>query len=214
VGYFEVEIPSAGKFIRTCFVADVGPNLQTRDPCLMFRLCGPTPERYNERERCVLMKLFSIACASFLLLLLVPRSDAQDLKELTQASIVVEQLEKTAKDIGLSEETLESQTLVGLKRDLPKLKISKDASPYVYVNVLAVEAGPDRVAVYVNIKVNRPVKILRDWSNSEVTGTVATVWNKGRLLAGPKYDMASRIREAISELTTKLAAAYYRDNPE
>jgi len=38
---------------------------------------------------------------------------------LTQASIVVEQLEKTAKDIGLSEETLESQTLVGLKRDLP-----------------------------------------------------------------------------------------------
>ncbi|MGB8494225.1 MAG: hypothetical protein WCE53_07510, partial [Candidatus Acidiferrum sp.] len=106
------------------------------------------------------MKLSSIACASFLLLLLAPRSDAQDLKELTQASIVVEELDKTAQDIGLSRETLESQTLVGLKRDLPKLKISKDASPYVYVHVLAVEAGPDRVAVYVDIKVNRPVKIL------------------------------------------------------
>jgi len=160
------------------------------------------------------MKLFSIACASFLLLLLAPQSDAQDLKELTQASMVVEQLNKTAQDVGLSEETLESQTLAGLKRDLPKLKISKDASPYVYVNVLAVEAGPDRVAVYVDIKINRPVKILRDWSNSEVTATVATVWNKGKLLIGTKYDMAARVREAISDLTTKFAAAYYRDNPE
>ncbi|MGB8493723.1 MAG: hypothetical protein WCE53_04920 [Candidatus Acidiferrum sp.] len=98
----------------------------------------------------------------------------------------------------MSEETLESQTLVGLKSDLPRLKISKDASPYVYVD----------------IKVNRPVKILREWSNSEVTATVATVWNKGKLLISTKYDMASRVREAISDLTTKLAAAYYRDNPE
>ena len=65
-----------------------------------------------------------------------------------------------------------------------------------------------------NIKVNRPVKILREWSNSEVTATVATVWNKGKLLISTKYDMASRVREAISDLTTKLAAAYYRDNPE
>lgn len=177
-------------------------------------LVNHAPERYNERERCALMKLFSIACASFLLLLLASQSDAQDLKELTQASIVVEQLEETAKDIGLSEETLESQTFARLKRDLPKLKISKDASPYVYVKVLAVEAGPDRVAVYVDMKINRPVKILRDWSNSEVTATVATVWNKGKLLIGTKYDMASKVREAISDLTTKLAAAYYRDNPE
>ena len=144
------------------------------------------------------MKLFSIGFASFLLLLFAPQSDAQDLKELTQASMVVEQLNKTAQDVGLSEETLESQTLAGLKRDLPKLKISKDASPYVYVD----------------IKINRPVKILRDWSNSEVSATVATVWNKGKLLIGSKYDMAARVREAISDLTTKLAAAYYRDNPE
>jgi len=146
--------------------------------------------------------------------LLAPQSDAQDLKELTQASIVVEALGQTEKDIGLSEETLESQTWAGLKRDLPKLKISKDASPYIYVKVSAVEAGPDKVAVYVDIKVNRPVKILRDWSNSEVTATVATVWNKGKLLIGPKYGTASRVREAISDLVTKFAAAYSRDNPE
>jgi outer membrane protein assembly factor BamA len=103
---------------------------------------------------------------------------------------------------------------VGLKRDLPKLKIRKAANSYVYVNVLAVEAGPNGVAVCVRIEVNRPVKILRDGSNSEVTETDATVWSKERLLVGPKCDMASRVREAISDLTTYLAAAYYRDNTE
>jgi hypothetical protein len=171
-------------------------------------------ERYTQREVRALMKLFMIACASFLLLFLAPLSNAQVLKELTQVSIVVEELGKTEKDIGLSEEALESQTLVGLKRDLPKLKIRKDADSWVYVNVLSTAAGSNGVAVSIELEVKRPVKILSDLSYSEISETSATVWGKGKLLTGPKYDMASRIREAISQMITDLAAAYYRDNPE
>jgi hypothetical protein len=162
------------------------------------------------------MKLLSISCVSFVLLLLTPRPSApvvEPLKDLQQVRLIVEDLGKTEEDAGLSKEELESQALVAFRRDLPRLRINKAANSWVYVNILAVHAGSG-FAVNLRIEVNRPVKILQDWSESEIAETTAPVWDDAKILAGPKYDMASRIHESINDMTTKLAADFYRQNPQ
>jgi hypothetical protein len=95
-------------------------------------------------------------------LLLVPCSRAQTrqpLKGLQQVEIAVEEIGKLETDIGLTKEVLESQALVALRRDIPALKISRGSMPFLYVNVLAAEAGYG-VAVHVSVALSRPARIL------------------------------------------------------
>jgi hypothetical protein len=110
---------------------------------------------------------------------------------------------------------LESQTLVALKRDIPRLQINKTASAIFYVNIIAAEgktASP-YVGVCLSIELSRQVKVLGDDGQTEVGRGFATVWDTAYLLGGGKEDMAARIREKLSELITQFAAAYYRQNP-
>ncbi len=157
------------------------------------------------------MRLLWSVCFLFVL---VPHSNAQELKDLRQVQIIIENLKsERSKAIGLSEETLEAQTLVALKRDMPRLEVNKTAASYIYVNIIAAESRAEYVAVCLSIEVKRPVKIMGDDYHSEIGSTLATVWDTAFLLGGGKEDMASRIREKISNLITDLAAAYYRENP-
>jgi hypothetical protein len=155
------------------------------------------------------MKLLGWVC---FLLVLIPRSSAQELKDLRQVHITVETINKEEqKSIGLSEEAVESQTLVALKRDMPKLDVNKTAPSSVYVNINTIELT-NALVVDLSIKLRRPARVLRD-DSSEIGTTFATVWGRSVLLTGGQQDMASRIREEISEMITELAAAYYGENP-
>ncbi len=57
------------------------------------------------------------------------------LKRLRQTSILVETLDAGAKTLGLSIKNLESQMLVGLRRDIPRLAVRESAIPTLYLQV-------------------------------------------------------------------------------
>ena len=140
------------------------------------------------------------------------------LTRLRQTSILAETLSADAKTIGLSIKSLESQMLVGLRRDIPKLAVRESAIPYLYL-VVTVEretymGGQERGFVAcVLLKMKRPVTIQEDEWVGEVTNDMATVWDEGDLLGGPRTSIRQQVKDSISKLLTLFAADYYRQNP-
>ena len=147
--------------------------------------------------------------------------EAKPLKDLRQVRIVVEHFNTSDRTLGLSETQLESQVLVGLKRNISRLSIDENTPSYVYVNITVVmeytnnglKLGP---AVFVRTELKRPVFILSD--DYKTTRTIigsdyACVWDSGSLLSGPRDGMARRVPNEIDNHLIKFAADYYRQNP-
>ncbi len=133
------------------------------------------------------------------------------LTRLGQNRVVVKTLDADAKALGLSKKSLESQILVGLRRDIPRLAIRESSSPYLYLQVTVVRAtyeggGEGGFAAFVSLEMKRPVTILGAW-------TVATVWSDGVLLFGSREYIRQQVKDSIDEKLTEFAADYYRQNP-
>ena len=114
------------------------------------------------------------------------------LTRLRQTAIVVESLNADAKTLGLSRKSLESQMLVGLRRDIPKLAVRESASPTLYLNVTVLRettvAGRESgFSVCATLKMNRPATILEDVGVGEVAVAMVTVWDQGGLLFGGAF---------------------------
>ena len=140
------------------------------------------------------------------------------LTRLRQTSILVEPLNAAAKRIGLSKKSLESQMLVGLRRDIPKLAVRESARPYLYLLLTVVRdtivGGQEfGFSVFVNLEMNRPVTILEDVGVGEVALTRATVWRRASLVVGSRRDIRRLVKDGIDEKLTEFAADYYRQNP-
>lgn len=142
---------------------------------------------------------------------------AGPLTRLHQTYIGVEPLSAAAKTVGLSRKSLESQMLVGLRRDIPKLAVRESARPalYLVVTVLSTRIGGKDVAfaAVVRLQMMRPVTILEDVGVGEVTFVMATVWDIGTVLTGSRRSMRQQVKDEIDELFTEFAADYYRQNP-
>lgn len=147
-------------------------------------------------------------------------ASAQELKELGEVKIVVEPLDPDARAARLTKSNLESQTLVALKRDIPRLTVRGGAFPYIYINLVVIRQKlvSGREMAYfacLSVFLMRPVDILPDSiiDGDPVHSTLASVWSKGKVLSAAKEDMAQFVRESLDELLTEFAADYYRDNP-
>ncbi len=132
---------------------------------------------------------------------------------------MVEQLNEAAKTVGLSKENLESQLLVGLRRDIPKLAIRESALPNLYLNVNVLRdttvGGRDLgFSACVSLKMVRPVMLREDVGVGEVTLVMATLWDMGALLASSRRSIRQQVRDSIDEKLTEFAADYYRQNPQ
>jgi hypothetical protein len=141
------------------------------------------------------------------------------LTRLRQTSILIEDLTADGKTIGLSEKSLESQMLVGLRRDIPRLAVRENARPYLYLNVnvgrLTIDGGREiGFSACVSLQMVRPVWIQEDVGFDEVTFTMATVWDKATHVAGTRRDIRQLVKESIDEALTQFAADYYRQNPQ
>jgi hypothetical protein len=141
------------------------------------------------------------------------------LTRLRQAYILVELLDAGAKTVGLSRKSLESQILVGLRRNIPKFAVRESAIPFLYLNVNVVRepyvGGQEiRYSVCIVLRMGRPVTILEDVGVGEVTSRVATVWWKSKLLSGSRTSIRRMVNDAIDEGLTAFAADYYRQNPQ
>ncbi len=140
------------------------------------------------------------------------------LKSLRQTAIVVEPLDADTKTVGLSRKSLESQMLVGLRRDIPGLAVRESARPFLYLSVTVVRettVGGQELgfSAFVSLEMIRPVWILEDVGVGEVTFGMATVWDRGGLLVGNSSSIRQQVKESIDEKLTAFAADYYRQNP-
>ncbi len=114
---------------------------------------------------------------------------------------------------------LESAVLLGLKRDIPRLEVGKDAIPSIafYVQVLKDYSVGGRLlgcTTHVSLQVYRPVKILTDdVENIAVDLYIAEVWEKATLLSGPCERMHRQVQDKLDDVLTKFAADYYKANP-
>ena len=139
------------------------------------------------------------------------------LTSLRQTSIVAA-LKADAKPFDLSGKSLESQMLVALRRDIPKLAISESARPYLFLQVTmaretTVGGRETGFSACVSLQMKRPATIQEDVGVGEVTFAMATVWDKGSLLVGSRGDIRQLMKDSIDEKLTAFAADYYRQNP-
>jgi hypothetical protein len=131
---------------------------------------------------------------------------------------VVEPLHADAKTLGLSRKSFESQMLVGLRRDIPRLAVRERAMPYLYLNVIVMRektVGGTEIgfSACVSLEMKRPVTIQEDVGVGEVTFAMATVWDKGSLVVGSRRSIRQQVKDSIDEKLTAFAADYYRQNP-
>src|SRR5580704_1237191 len=142
--------------------------------------------------------LRQIAVLSFLALLIAlsPAANAQNrTKGLEGVDIVVESFDKVP-DLGFSQKDVESQALVAIKRDLPKLPVGKSFGAYIYVRITAVTIDGG-VAVFVGVELKRPSHILRENLTDTNMFVVSSTWDKGTILTGPASTMRARVFEDI-----------------
>jgi hypothetical protein len=132
-------------------------------------------------------------------------------KGLEGIDIVIEGFNKDV-DLGFSPQDVDSQVLVAIKRDLPKLPVGKRFAAYIYVRITTITITGG-YASNVSVELRRLSHISRE--NQTDTGilVVGAVWQKGAILSGTASTIRSRIFEEINEELTAFAADYYRENP-
>lgn len=136
---------------------------------------------------------------------------AADLKNLTQLTIVAEALDADSERLGLTTALLESQALVAVKRDMPKIIVKQTAS-YIYIRVTTIQIGSGNCAVSLEVQLYRPVSVLSD-DGMFITSTLGAVWEQSAILSGSDSHMQSRVLDDVSAKITSLAADYYKANP-
>jgi hypothetical protein len=132
-------------------------------------------------------------------------------KGLEGVDIVVEAFDK-GPELGFSRQDVESQVLVAIKRDLPKLPVGKQFTAYIYVRITAVPIAGG-IAAYVEVELRRPMHILRENQTDTNMFSVSSTWDSGAVLSSHTSTIRARIFEEISEDLTQFAAIYYHQNP-
>jgi hypothetical protein len=134
-----------------------------------------------------------------------------NLKNLKQVHIVIEDLGDADEKIGLTVEALKTQTLVAIKRDMPKVVYTISSRSYVYVQVTTLFSN-NLYHICLNVQVVRPVIVLTD-ENVPIGQDTTTVWETTTVLNGPGEGLATRVLADVSRDITMLAAAYFEANP-
>jgi hypothetical protein len=118
-----------------------------------------------------------------------------------------------SKSIGISNEFVGNVVLVGIKRDLPRLKLVSGHVSQLLVSIMCLKVDEELASCHVSIELLRPAFVLTDQSDDIVTRRNVAVWNKQRRMTGDRLQMASSVREFVAQATTEFAAEYYRQNP-
>ncbi len=90
---------------------------------------------------------------------------------------------------------------------LPKLRVSKSASPFVYIRV-SIKTHNTGYFGAVDLKLNQGVtiRLTGKWFN-------VYVWESMYLVFGSPGKAPDNVRSTLESLLTKFAADWYRDNP-
>ena len=156
------------------------------------------------------MKMSVLVCAMLCPFMTTKSAYAQQLADLQHIAVVIADLGRESESIGLTKQSLADAVLVGLKRDVPNLKI--DSIPPVSVFYVQVTTVRDGTASFIAVSVVRPGEIVGDNGSNVYSGSVP-VWHRGSLLTGSTETLASQIRDSINDAVAAFAAQYHKDNP-
>jgi hypothetical protein len=135
---------------------------------------------------------------------------AQDtpLKKLTKLKISYMLMDEYGKSIGITDEILGSQLLVGIKRDLPRVQLVNDqTSSQILISVSCIEAVKGLAVCETRIELKRPTIIHLDDGTLEEQ-SLATVWTRHQVFSGGSAAMAEYVRQFLSQSLTEFAADY------
>ena len=154
-----------------------------------------------------LLVLFSLICIGPVF--------AQDtpLKKLTKINLSYVEMSEYDKSIGITDEIIGNQLIVGIKRDLPRVQLVSDqVSSRIMISVGCVEATQGLAVCEIRIELKRPALIhLEDGTLTEQSLT--TVWTRHRASSAGSAQMAEQVRQFLSQSLTEFAADYYMQNP-
>ena len=140
---------------------------------------------------------------------------AQDspLKKLTKLRISYIPMGEHGKRIGITDEILGSQLLVGIKRDLLIVQLVNDqTSSEIIISVSCLEATEGLAVCETRIELKRPALIHLDDGTLE-EHSLATVWMRHQVSSAGSAVMAEHVRQFLSQSLTEFAADYYKQNP-
>ena len=154
-----------------------------------------------------LLALFSLICIGPVF--------AQDtpLKKLTKINLSYVVMNEYGKSIGITDDVLGNQLLVGIKRDLPRVQLVHDkTSSLILISVGCVEATQGLAVCETRIELKRPTLIHLD-DGALAEQSLATVWMRHQVTSAGSAVMAEQVREFLSQSLTEFAADYYMQNP-
>jgi hypothetical protein len=155
----------------------------------------------------VLLVLFSLICIGPVF--------AQDtpLKKLTKINLSYVEMSEYGKSIGITDEVIGNQLLVGIKRDLPRVELAHDqTSSRILISVGCVEATQGLAVCETRIELKRPVLIHLD-DGTLTEQSLASVWTRHQVSSAGSAVMAEHVRQFLSQSLTEFAADYYKQNP-
>jgi hypothetical protein len=158
-------------------------------------------------RRASLLVLFSLICTRPVF--------AQDapLKKLSKINLSYVEMTDYGKSIGVTDEVLGNQLLVGIKRDLPRVQLVHDqTSSQILISVGCIEATQGLAVCEMRIEVKRPVLIHLD-DGMLTEQSLAAVWMRHQATSAGSAEMAEQVRQFLSRSLTEFAADYYKQNP-
>jgi len=147
--------------------------------------------------------------------------DRSVLKDLRNLDIVI-QAGKPEAALGVDANLLSSLVFVAIKRDVPTIKLSNDHPQdnefnepllgFMYVEVSCV-ANANISGCRLEISVERAVRLLSE-DGTRYVGDIQMVkiWSKEAMFVGGACPMHKQIEDSVSEMLTRFAADYYRQN--
>jgi hypothetical protein len=139
---------------------------------------------------------------------------AQDtpLKKLTKINLSYVEMNEYGKSIGITDEVLGNQLLVGIKRDLPRVQLVHDqTSSRILISVGCVEATQGLAVCEIIIELKRPALIHLD-DSTLAEQSLATVWMRHQVISTGSAEMIEQVRQFLSQSLTEFAADYYKQN--
>ncbi len=131
--------------------------------------------------------------------------EAASLRGLASLHVLVEYLPESAKQLGISEDTLRTFAELKLRQNGITVTDANGSLPYLYVN-LTVAGSPKPVAASLEISIVQPARLLRD--NSLI---LATTWDVSETISIPD---AKSLREGLADLVDRFLNAWLSVNPK
>lgn len=139
--------------------------------------------------------------------------DFSGLKGIDELSIIIQDLDSDALDVGLSKERL--RKTIELKLLMAGIKINKSSPVYISYStlVLGTSVGDRKVgyAIYHSLSLNQSVELNRDPSQ---TVLAVPTWQQGSLLMVSPDSGASSVKSSLENLLDDFVVEYLKANPK